>query len=419
MTIHARSLSGASLAGAAVAALVAAACDARIQLMEPRTAATGPAVLTVVAADTALAQRAGWDSGVPGVTVYLRQDQDPNVRTLQTDSTGRLSLGDLPAADYWIWAEKRPAGAELEAPALAPPALGGGLRITLQRSTMQMLPMHSQDNGALVISEFHYHDPPSWMPGMVGFGFWYYWYIELYNNADTTIYLDGKIIGAGFNYYIDGSLWSCAETSPFRNDPRGIWAQRFQAFPGSGHDYPVAPGKTVLIAEEAIDHSAITPGLPDLRNANFQFNFPGHAVNPAVPLMRPIQIRTAYSTMYYGLPEVAFVSMEVDIASLPRMQGKYTGGDFALFPRNAILDVAVLYSAGAVGPQTIAPYCRTIVDTSIDPLAAFVRPSGPYQGDSTHLLSAQRKLLPDGLHLQRTGVSADWEIRPRSPGKVP
>jgi hypothetical protein len=227
------------------------------------------------------------------------------------------------------------------------------------------------------------------------------------------------VIGAGFNYYIDGDLWTCAETNPFRNDPRGIWAQRFQAFPGSGHDYPVAPGKTVLIAEEAIDHSAITPGLPDLRNANFQFNFPGHAVNPAVPLMVPEEIHTVYQTMFYEIPEVAFVATPLDIASLERRSSKWQG-DFALVPRDSLLDVAVLYSAGEVGPQTIAPYCATIVDTSIEPLAAFVRPSETYQGDSTHLLSAQRKLLPDGIHLQRTGVSAaDWEIRPRSPGKVP
>jgi hypothetical protein len=40
--------------------------------------------------------------------------------------------------------------------------------------------------------------------------------------------------------------------------------------------------------------------------------------------------------------------------------------------------------------------------------------------DSTHLYSAQRRLLPDSLHLQRTGVSAvDWEMRARSPGKIP
>jgi hypothetical protein len=418
--VRSRGLGGAIGAAASLGVLLAG-CDARIQLVEPHATATGPTVLTVVAADTALAQRAGWDSGVPGVTVYLRQDQDPNIRTLETDAAGQVALEGLPQADYWVWAEKRPAGAELDAPVLAPPALGGGLRVDLGRGVQQVLPLRSQENGSLVISEFHYHAPPAWMTGgVVGYP-QYYWYIELFNNADTTIYLDGKIIGAGFNYFLDGGLWPCSETAEFRNDPQGIWAQVFQAFPGSGHDYAVAPGKTVLITEEAIDFSAITPGLPDMSNANFQFSFPGHVVNPAVPTMLPIQIRTPIgNTMFYEGPEVPFVSLPLDIASLPHKQGTYTGGDLALFPREAILDVAELYSTASAGPQTIAPFCRSIVDPSIDPLAAFVMPSEPYQGDSTHLLSAQRKLLPDGIHLQRTGVSAaDWEIRSRSPGKVP
>jgi hypothetical protein len=155
MTIHARSLSGASLAGAAVAVILVAACDARIQLVEPRAAASGPAVLTVVAADTALARRAGWDSGVPGVTVYLRQDQDPNVRTFETDAAGQVVLGQLPEANYWLWAEKRPSGAGLGPPVLAPAALGGGLRANLVHGAMQLLPLRGQQNGSLVISEFH------------------------------------------------------------------------------------------------------------------------------------------------------------------------------------------------------------------------------------------------------------------------
>jgi hypothetical protein len=399
-----------------------AGCEASVQLVQPRASAAPPTVLTFAASDTALAGRAGWSPGVPGTTVHIRQDQNPTILSYTTDDQGMLTLPDLPIGDYWVWAERYPTGDEGQAPVFAPPALGGGRRIGLQRGSTESIPLRGQEDGSLVISEFHYHQPPAWMTGGVVDHSQYYWYIELYNNSDTTIYLDGKIIGGGFNYPIDGDLWPCSETAEFRNDPLGIWAQFFQAFPGSGHDYPVAPGKTVLIPEEAIDHSAITPGLPDLRNADFQFSFAGHVANPAVPTMLPIQIRTPnYGTLFYSTPAVAFVSLPLDIASLPRKQGRYTGGDLALFPREAILDVAVLYSTYYAGPQTIAPLCRSIVDPSIDPLAAFVRPEliGTMK-DSTRLYSAQRRLLPDGLHLQRTGVSAvDWEMRARSPGKVP
>jgi len=352
---------------------------------------------------------------VPGTSVLLRRDQSPTIGAFTSDGHGVLSLPDLAAGDYWVWAEKRPAGAELDTPALAPPALGGGRRVSLGRGSMEMLPLRSQENGSLVISEFYYHSPPSSVFGE-GVNYHFHWYIELYNNSDSTIYLDGKIVGAGFHYWLDAELWPCTETEPFRDDPRGVWSQMFQAFPGGGHDHPLAPGRTVVIAEQAIDHGTIYPGLPDLSHADFQFYWETRALNPAVPAMLPIQLRTAPpQTMFLG-PAVPFVAEAVDLASLERMGGRYTEVDEALFPRAVILDLAVLYPDYRVNDS----FCRTLVHPSLDALSAFVQPSGVYEGDSAHVLSAQRKLLPDGIHLQRTGTSAaDWMIGPRSPGKVP
>lgn len=135
--------------------------------------------------------------------------------------------------------------------------------------------LKNQKNGSLVISEFHYHQPPAWMSGGVVGYFWFYWYIELYNNSDTTIYLDGKIVGRGFNYHLDATLWPCAETEPFRNEPRGMWSRLFQAFPGSGHDYPVAPGKTVLTAKlRRLDQLYPAPSYYDMVNVNWYPNEP-------------------------------------------------------------------------------------------------------------------------------------------------
>ena len=401
---------------AVTAIALLAACDARVQLVEPRASAAPPVVLTLVASDTALAQRAGWSPGIPGTTVFIRRDQDPTILSLTSDDRGVLSLPDLPAASYWVWAEKLPSGWEREAPVLAPAAMGGGRRVALGTEPAQVLQLRGQGNGSLVISEFYYHAPPtSVVPDAA---YQYHNYIELYNNSDTTIFLDGKIVGAGFNYSIDAALWPCVETAPFRNDPRGIWSQEFQAFPGTGHDYPLAPGRTAVIAEQAIDHSALFPGLPDLSHANFQFSWPGRAQNPAVPTMLPVQLRASPAQiMFLELMDAPFVSEPVNVAALERRQGRYTGGDEALFPKGAILDVAALYSVFYLVPRS-APVCGTLVDTSLDALAAFVNPDGI--GSDDHMLSAQRKLLPDGRHLQRTGTSAaDWTIGPRSPGKVP
>jgi hypothetical protein len=391
------------------------ACDARVELVQPKASAAPPVVLTLVASDTALAQRAGWSPGIPGTTVFIRRDQDPTILSLVSDVRGVLSLADLPAASYWVWAEKLSSGSELETPVLAPAALGGGRRIALGTEPAHVLQLRGQDNGSLVISEFYYNYPPA---AVTGGGYDLHFYIEVYNNADSTVFLDGKIVGAGFDYGIDAELWPCVETAPFRNEPRGIWSQEFQAFPGTGRDYPLAPGKAAVIAEQAIDHSALYPGLPDLSHADFQFFWPTRALNPAVPTMLPIQLRASpRQTMFLTLMSVPFVSEPVNVAALERRQGRYTGGDEALFPKEAILDVAALYGEFYLVPRS-APLCGTLVDASLDALAAFVIPSETRLDG--HMLSAQRKLLPDGRHLQRTGTSAaDWTIGPRSPGKVP
>jgi hypothetical protein len=420
-----RAVRGQSLAGGTRSRLLCtvicatlAACEARVELVDPAPSTAEPIQLVAATRDSALAERAGWISGVPSTTVFLRRDEDPTVVSFTTGDEGVLSLPDLPAGDYWIWWEKRPDATEQEAPILAPAALSGGARMGLQAGDHQTLPLRSQENGSLVISEFYYHSPPVSVFGY-GVNYHLHWYLEVYNNADTTIYLDGKIVGAGFNYPFDAELWPCSETEPFRTEARGIWSQRFQAFPGNGSDYPVAPGDAVVISEQAIDHSTIYPGLPDMSNADFQFYWETRALNPAVPTMLPIQLSTgALQTMFLTGPDVPFVAEAVDIASLERMQGRYTGGDYALFPRETILDLAVLYATSYLGPLQYGPLCRVMVHPSLDGLGAFAKPK--YNRGDEHLLSAQRKLLPDGRHLQRTGTSAaDWIIGPRSPGKVP
>jgi hypothetical protein len=395
--------------------LLHAACEARVELVEPAASTAEPAVLTVLASDTGLARRADWLTGVPDVAVFVRRNEEPTVLSFTTDDGGALSLPDLRAASYWLWAEKLSAAAELEAPALAPAALSGGVRLGLGEGDRDTLLLRSQDNGSLVISEFHYHWPGTTIvPG----GYYkFYWYLELYNNADTTIYLDGKIVGAGFNYDIDADLWPCVETEEFRNDPRGIWSQRFQAFPGSGTDYPLAPGETAVIAEQAIDHNALYPGLPDLSGADFQFFWESRALNPAVPTMLPIQLSTGvHDTMFLTGFDVPFVADAVDIASLERHSGRYQG-EFALFPREVILDAAGLYSEYYLVRRSV-PLCRMLLHSSLDALGAFVRPAEARENPPA--FSAQRKLLPGGIHLQRTfNSAADWVIGPRSPAKVP
>ena len=90
---------------------------------------------------------------------------------------------------------------------------------------------------------------------------------------------------------------------------------------------------------------------------------------------------------------------------------------FALFPKDRILDVAQIALEKYYLYDWSTPTCGNMVGSPIDALLSFAGPDR-WRPDA-HLLAAQRKVLPDGT-LQRTGVSAaDWEIRERSPGRIP
>lgn len=400
---------------AATALVMLPACDADVVLLQPEKAPAGDAI-TVKAqvSDTGLARRLGWTpgAGVPGALLRIRRDGDDAESSAVTDETGERMLPDLPAAVYWITAEKDLTGASVGA--TAPRLLAGGLRSRAARGATLTVEMRQHDPGSLVISELYYDDPPFAVTGGDD-SYDYHYYVELFNNADTTVYLDGKILGGAFSVGIDISSWPCTETSRWSEDPRGLWAQSFQRFPGRGRDYPVPPGGVVVVAEQAIDHSAIYPGLPDLNQADFQFSWQDRAMNPDVPTMLPVQLRMTTRRVMGIAFHVPFIADVPDLASLQRDRNLQL--EFALFPREAILDVAQIALDTYQLPRDYQ-LCGALVAPSLDALMSFAGPSRLH-GDA-HLLAAKRRLSPDGIHLQRTGVSAvDWGMGPRSPGRVP
>lgn len=95
-------------------------------------------------------------------------------------------------------------------------------------------------------------------------------FIEIFNNSDDTLYADGLTIG---ETYITTSTTSSVKWDQFL--PDRIAAQAVYSIPGNGTDYPVAPGKSVVIANKALNHkgdASLNPNSPlDLSNANFEW----------------------------------------------------------------------------------------------------------------------------------------------------
>ncbi len=107
--------------------------------------------------------------------------------------------------------------------------------------------------------------------------YFYDQYVELYNAADDTLYLDGLIVTRQTQI-----RWPDQEEVDF---VRAIYAFQFPGTPVTGRQHPIAPGQFVVIAADAIDHSAYCERSIDLSNADWEcFNPLGHDYdNPRVP----------------------------------------------------------------------------------------------------------------------------------------
>lgn len=95
-------------------------------------------------------------------------------------------------------------------------------------------------------------------------------FIEIFNNSDDTLYADGLAICES---YATSSTVSTVKWNQFL--PDRIAVQALYSIPGTGKDYPVAPGKSVVIANKALDHkgdASLNPNSPvDLSKADFEW----------------------------------------------------------------------------------------------------------------------------------------------------
>jgi hypothetical protein len=417
-SMRVRNRSGRSLLLGGFVLWAVTACDTDIVLVDVANGdGDRPGIAVhVVVEDSALATRLGWEDGVPGAVIRIRRDRNPEEREYVADGAGRVELPDVASGRFWIWATRRLSEDEQDRAGAEVPLLAGGTQVGIQRGGEAEVALRAQERGSLVISEFSYQFPAQrLLPS--GSDYRLHSYIEVRNNADSTVFLDGRILGDGFTYIQDSPAWPCVATEPYRSEPAGIYAQFFQRFPGTGREYPLAPGQVALIAEQAIDHSTLFhPELPDLRHADFQFEWEGRARPPGVAAMEAIWLRPQpHGTMFASLSAVPFIAEPTEIASLPRVQNLQ--GEWVLFPAERILDVAAIWSRSYLVPMFAL--CTHSVHSRFDALPGVIAPSQDVDG-SPHELSVHRRRIDGTGMLQRTRVSAaDFEMAPRSPGIAP
>jgi hypothetical protein len=234
--------------------------------------------------DDAAIRRLGWSEAVPGVTVTLDPVNGEASGTTDGRSIRRVSDGagvlqlEVPAGQYEIRARRDLSDSEWDAVS--------GLDLTLLSAvgtllldqpvidrTVQMQPGR---RGGLLISEWSFY--VAIVPGVgasYNAGFF-----EIYNNGDTTAYLDGMLLGNSVEIPRPFPHDPCVEGFSLYYDRQRLWAEIYGAFPGTGRDYPVEPGRMVIVAVDAVDHSALSSILPDLSRAEFEFIGEADVDNP-------------------------------------------------------------------------------------------------------------------------------------------
>lgn len=377
--------------------------------------------------DSALAAAVGSPNGVliGADVVVQRLISAEDRQSAKTDSAGVATFDRLVPGRYTVSVLRRLTAAERGS--LGPEeadvtGFGGGMEVDVAPPSSEVtVGAVAGRRGSLVISELSM--PIARLPS--GADYILAQFLEVYNNSDTTIYLDGKVIVRGQIFGARNHRdFPCDTMARWSLDPEGIWTRHIEAFPGSGRDHPLQPGRTAVIATDAIDHSQFDSRLRDLSHADFEFIGPQDVDNPDVPNMVTLGDPWAPGVvghgLYFGFTDaIVAVANPVDVATLPQDNLPVLVPRHWRVPRDKILDVLT------VGPTPeqeasfdFSPPCPRYINDVFDHQRALLV-------DETALDGIQRRLLavlPDGRRLlQRTRTSSQdfFASFPPTPGSVP
>lgn len=189
-------------------------------------------------------------------------------------------------------------------------------------------------------------------------------YFEIVNNSDEVQYLDNLILTAPTGNQQTANAWQANGYEDLYACGQGSVV----AFPGNGHDYPLQPGKSVLIANDATNHklaygedtsqAADYASCPDLSNADWEIylNYNANDVDYAAPNLKTIFHNNKYmfafglgvsgrSYVLAKLPEgmtpEAYAALESSVMYEPGTSS--TTMTYLVIPSKYVLDAVDIY----------------------------------------------------------------------------
>lgn len=195
----------------------------------------------------------GEPSVLPGAKVSIQARSHEYVTVGESDETGVAGFVGLAAGDYTVFARREIVlGAQKKVfTGFADVHVAGtdAVADTLYLSTVTV--------NSLMINEVYYCG--------CDYSKYYFYdqFVELYNSSQDTLYLDGCIITRSSSTNVTD-----LEDIDF---VRAVYAFQFPGTPITGRQYPIFPGQLVVIAADAVDHSAYANNGADLSNADWEF----------------------------------------------------------------------------------------------------------------------------------------------------
>ena len=259
----------------------------------------------------------------------------------ETDAAGMVTVSDLIPGIYDIITNWEMSGKEYKALLKDPEGIDDKARVIVGASLMNQRIFKAEDMvidltaavvKGLMISKIYYSGTKDLMERNYGTDS----YIEVFNNSDEVICIDGKYLG------LAESVSPAAY--PANENPDSIYLRQICKFPGNGSEYPIQPGGSIVIAaKSARNHQESAENTVDLSHADFEVKVMEGSGNPDVPMLPIISNSTKIQTLNLlngGPNAVVLFETDEDVLSWPEVyqRGKTSGEMFRRIHKSVVID---------------------------------------------------------------------------------
>lgn len=243
-------------------------------------------------------------------------------------------------------------------------------------------------------------------------------FFEVYNNSNEVLYADGLYFGQVYgrtttsvrSYTIANGQYdwtkSIGQTKGAKSNTDYVYADHVYKIPGTGKQYPIQPGESIVVAATAINHkqpltvgtktySVNKPGLTvDLSKASFEASLTQYLNsigkrpldtdidNPTVPNLEIAYHTFARDMILDPLGRDSYVIFKTnDFASLDKLPNPQATKVTATTRRYLQIPNSIIIDAVETASENTARRAPRRLDTSIDGGVAFV-PKGRYSSQA-------------------------------------